>query len=169
MAWYALRVKPRFEKMVSCGLRGKGYDEFLPLSHSQRKHNGRTRTVDLPLFPGYLFCRFDAKKRLPIMTSPGVLYVVTQGDKLAPVRDEDIASVRIALESGLPVASHQYLPGNRVRVLAGPLTGVEGVVTRVTGKCRVVISVEMLMQSVSVDIAADWLTADQRTKEKLQG
>ena len=79
-AWYALRVQSKFESVVSIALRGKGYQEFLPLYRSRRRWADRVKELDLPLFPGYLFCRFDVHDRLlPILTTPGVVCIVGAG------------------------------------------------------------------------------------------
>lgn len=153
-AWYAVRVKPNFEKVVSLGFRGKGYEEFLPLQTAHRQVQNRIRTVELPLFPGYVFCRFDEAKRLPILTTPGVFHVVTHAGRLAPVPDHEIESLQTMVRSRLPLEECPYSPGDKVRIVSGPLAGVEASVSRVKDRYRVVLSVAMLERSVAVEIDA---------------
>src|ERR1035437_3207123 len=87
--WYAIRVQSRFESVVSMALRGKGYEEFLPVYRTRRRWSDRFKDVDLPLFPGYLFCRFDVTGRLlPILTTPGLVSIVGAGRTPVPVPDE---------------------------------------------------------------------------------
>lgn len=153
-AWYAVRVKPKFEKVVSLGLRGKGYEEFLPLRAEHRQVQNRNRTVELPLFPGYVFCRFDETKRLPVLTTSGVFQIVTHAGRLAPVPDHEIESLQTMVRSKLPVEEFPYSPGDKVRIVSGPLAGVEASISRVKDRYRVVVSVAMLERSVAVEIAA---------------
>lgn len=152
-AWYAVRVKPKFEKVVSLGLRGKGYEEFLPLQTAHRQVRNRIRTVELPLFPGYVFCRFDGTKRLPVLITPGVFHIVTHAGRLAPVPDHEIESLQTMVRSKLPIEECPYSPGDKVRIVSGALAGVEASVSRVKDRYRVVLSVAMLERSVAVEIA----------------
>src|SRR5690242_9689932 len=73
LPWYAIRVKPNHEKPVAATLRGKGYQEFLPLSRTRRQWSDRVKVLDLPLFPGYVFCRLNLDDRMPLLTTPGFL------------------------------------------------------------------------------------------------
>jgi transcription antitermination factor NusG len=156
-AWYAIRVKPKFEKVVSIGLRGKGYEEFLPLRKARRRVQRHTRMVELPLFPGYLFCRFEESQRLPVLTTPGVFHIVTRGGHLAPVPDDEIGSLQVIVRSKLPVEEFPYSQGDKVRIVTGPLSGVEGYVNRIKDRFRVVVSVAMLERSVAVEVAVSSL------------
>jgi transcriptional antiterminator RfaH len=151
-AWYAIRVKPRFEKIVALRLRGKGYEEFLPMRASCRERPGRVKLAEKPLFPGYLFCRFDETKRLPILMTPGLFYIVTLGGRLAPVPDDEIASLQAVVGSNLPIEECPYSPGDKVLITGGALTGVQGAVSRVKQNCRVIVSVSMLARSVAVEV-----------------
>jgi transcriptional antiterminator NusG len=156
VAWYAIRVKPHFEQTVSTGLRGKGYEEFLPLQSKVRRESHRTRSVTQPLFPGYVFSRFDHRNRLPILTIPGVFQIVASGREPAAVSDREIDSLRRVLDSPFPAQSCPYLDaGAPVRITSGPLTGVEGLVTETKGRLRVVVSVRLLQRSVAVEVDTD--------------
>ena len=154
--WYALHVKPRFEKYVTSQLSGKGYDTFLPSYTSKRKWSDRVKALELPLFPGYVFCRFDVKTRLPILVIPGVITVVGVGKSPTPVEDAEISAIQQVIKSGVPAQRWPYLNcGETVRVEAGPLEGLTGIVVRMKGSDLLVVSVSLLMRSVSVEIDKD--------------
>src|SRR5438876_2799562 len=82
--WYALQVRPRFEKVVALHLQHKGYEEYLPVYRSRRRWSDRIQEVEFPLFPGYIFCKFDVRQRLPILVIPGVMSVVGIGKSPTP-------------------------------------------------------------------------------------
>jgi transcription antitermination factor NusG len=95
ISWYAIRVQSKFENFVSVTLRGKGYQEFLPVYRSKRRWSDREKEIDLPLFASYLFCRFDVRGRLlPILTTPGVISIVGAGKTPVPVSDVEISLSR---------------------------------------------------------------------------
>jgi transcription antitermination factor NusG len=158
--WYAIRTRPRFEKTVAVGLRGKGYEEFLPIRRVRKAKSDRSIVVEHPLFPGYMFCRFDSIKCLPILTTPGVIYIVSSSKRLLPVPDEEIASLRKVIQSPLDIQDSSYMAGAKVRITQGPLIGVVGTVTRAKHNYRVVVSISMLQRSVAVEIADDCLTVE---------
>jgi transcription antitermination factor NusG len=120
--WYALRVRPNYEKPVAAALRGKGFQEFLPLIRSKRQWSDRVKIMDLPLFPGYLFCRLNLDERLPLLTTPGFLYLVGVGKNPEPVDDAEIAGIQSVLRSGLTVTPWPNLVfGQKVLLMHGPL------------------------------------------------
>src|SRR6476469_9894577 len=143
--WYAIRVKSKYESIASAGLVGKGYEPFLPLYRARRKWSDRMKGLDLPLFPGYVCCRFDVGTRLPILTTPGVMSVVSYGREPVVIDEAEIEAVRAVVASGLPAIPWPYLQaGNRVLIEEGPLTGLEGIVTSVKKVMRLIVSVTML-------------------------
>jgi len=151
--WYALKVRPRFEGMVAGSLSYKGYDLFLPTYKSKRHWSDRTKVLDLPLFPGYLFCRFDLQTRLPILTTPGVNSIVGAGRSPQAVDESEIEAIRTVVQSGVAYEPYAYLPvGQLVRVEDGALHGLTGIVTDHKNDSRLIISVSLLMRSVSVEI-----------------
>ncbi len=158
LSWFALRVKSKFENLASATLRGKGFSEFLPLYTSRRRWSDRVKTLELPLFPGYLFCQFDPTDRLiPVLTTPGVIGIVGAGKIPYPVAEEEIEAVRMVLRSGLAAQPWPFLGvGSRIFMEAGPLAGLEGIVTSVDKTCRLVVSVSLLQRSVAVEIDRDW-------------
>jgi transcription antitermination factor NusG len=156
--WYALQIQSRLANIASTALRGKGYDEFLPVYSARRRWSDRVKQIELPLFPGYLFCRFDPQDRtLPILSTPGVIGIVGAGKTPVPVADHEIEAVRLVIRSGLAAQPWPYLGvGSRIYMEAGPLAGLEGNITNTDKVCRVVVSVALLQRSVAVEIDREW-------------
>jgi transcription antitermination factor NusG len=156
--WYALQVQSRLINAASAGLRGKGYEEFLPIYRSRRRWSDRFKEIDLPMFPGYLFCRFNPQDRLiPIFTTPGVMSIVGAGKTPISVSEDEIEAVRTVLRSGLTAQPWPYVrTGCKVSVERGPLAGLEGIVIDADKVDRLVVSVSLLQRSVAVDIHREW-------------
>jgi transcription antitermination factor NusG len=151
--WFAIHTRTRYENFVATQLRGKGYELFLPLYNCRRRWSDRIKELELPLFPGYLFCRFDPLNRLPILMTPGVFRVVGIGKNPFPVDDAEIAAIQAALRSGLPTQPWPFLQiGQRVKVEFGPLWGLEGVLISLKGRHRLVLSVTLLQRSMAVEV-----------------
>jgi transcription antitermination factor NusG len=156
--WYALHVRPRFEKIIASTLAGKGIEGFLPLYCHRRRWSDRMKEVYLPLFPGYLFCRIDMNKRLPVLITPGVMQIVGIGKAPHPVDESEIAALQAIVLSGLQTEPRSYLNiGEKVRIEVGPLAGVEGILTALKGSRRLVVSVSLLQRSVSVELDESWI------------
>jgi transcription termination/antitermination protein NusG len=156
--WFALRVRPNYEKPVSAVLRGKGFQEFLPLIQSRRQWSDRVKIMDLPLFPGYLFCRLNLDERMPLLTTPGFLYLVGVGRNPEPIDESEIEAIQSVLRSGLPVTPWPSLMvGQRVRLKHGPLRGLEGVLTKIANQHRMYVAVTLLKRSISVEVAPEWI------------
>ena len=157
MSWYALRIQSRLSDLASVTLRGKGYEEFLPLYRTRRRWSDRVKQVELPLFPGYLFCQFDVNDRLPILTTPGVIGIVGAGKTPVPVDIEEIEAIRAILRSGLAAQPWPLLRvGAKVYIERGPLAGLEGIVINTDKVYRLIVSVSMLQRSVAVEIDREW-------------
>jgi len=155
--WFALSVVPRKEKATAQTLRAKGYLDFLPMYAVRRRWSDRMKTVEMPLFPGYVFCRFDAKIRLPILKIPTVMSVAGLGKTPQPIPDEEIEALQVVCKSGIqPIPCPFITAGAKVQILEGPLTGLEGILTETTG-VRLVLSVTLLQRSVSVEVDRDWI------------
>jgi transcription antitermination factor NusG len=156
--WFALRVKSRCEKIVSTLARYKGFEEFLPLYQTRRRWSDRFRVVELPLFPGYVFCRTNPELRLPLLTIPGVLSFVGIGKVPVPIADAEIDTIQRALGGGLLAEPYPFLEvGQRVRLAEGPLTGLEGFLVEVRKQHRILVSVSLLKRSVAVEIDRHWV------------
>ncbi len=153
--WFAFRVRSRHEKLVSSSLRGKGYTEFLPLSRSNRKWSDRSVTLELPLFPGYIFCDIALCEIGRVRATTGIVDVVRAGSAPAPARRSEVESLLQASEAGLALEDCLYAgpaAGSRVRIDRGPLAGHEGVVAEHRGRRRLVLSLDLLQRSVLVEL-----------------
>ncbi len=157
-AWYAVAVRSNFERIVAQSLLQKEYEIFLPVYESKRRWSDRSKVVECALFPGYLFCRMDLQERVPLLNTPGVASLVGVGRCAMAIEDSEIAAIRRIMESGLPVAPWPFLKaGQFVYINQGPLTGLEGIVMAFKNRSRLVVSVEMLQRSVTVEIENDWV------------
>ena len=156
--WFAVRVRSNHERIAAAHLRERGYEEFSPSWKTERRWSDRTKEMDQFLFPGYVFCRLNPLDRLPVLTAPGVVDLVGFGKIPAPVPDQEIETVRRMVQSGLFVMPWPFLElGRRVLIERGPLAGVEGILDEVKGKCRLVVSVQLLQRSVSAEVDRDWI------------
>lgn len=154
-AWCAIYTRHQHEKTVSEMLQVKGFEVFLPLYESVRRWKDRKKLLSLPLFPGYVFVRGAIEQRLPILNTPGVHMIISRGEQVATIPDAEIDAIRRTIEGHFRVEPHPFLRcGERVRVIRGSLEGVEGVLTRKKNLYRLVLSVDMLAQSVAVEIDA---------------
>ena len=159
LPWFAVRVKSNYEKPVSTILRGKGFEEFLPTYRARRQWSDRIKVLDLPLFPGYLFCRIDLSRRLPLLTTPGVLYLVGKGRTPEPVDDTEVMAIQSVMRSGLPALPWpSVVVGQKVRLERGPLRGIEGVVAKIADQHRIYVNATLLQRSVSVQVDSDWVS-----------
>src|SRR6266849_23628 len=151
--WYALQLRTRWESSAATLLTGKGYQTFLPTFKTLRRVRGKSCEVHPPLFPGYLFCRFDALKRLPVLLTPGVITVVGRGRIPIPVEDFEIEAVQKVVSAGLQVEPWPYLEvGQLVRIDDGALCGVQGILIGFKGARRIVVSISLLRRSVALEI-----------------
>jgi len=154
--WYAIRVKSNREKVVAASLEYRGFEPFVPLYRAQRQWSDRVKDVELPLFDGYVFCRMDARFRLPALTIPGVLMFVEVNKTPIPVNDSEIASLKLIASSGCAAAPWPYLEaGQRMRIERGALKDLEGFIVEVKNHWRVVVSVTLLQRSVAVEVDRD--------------
>ena len=158
--WFAVGVTPRHEKTVSTLLDHKGYETFLPLYKRLHQYARRTREFQLPLFPGYLFCRVDPTDRLPILTTPGVIRLLGDGRVPIPIEDGEIAALQMAVLAGIPLVPHAFWrAGQKGRIGSGPLTGVEGIIVDAEKPYRLVLSITLLQRSVLLEIDSDNVVA----------
>jgi len=156
--WFAVRVRSNHERVAAAHLRERGYEEFSPSWKTERRWSDRTKEMDQFFFPGYVFCRLNPLDRLPVLTAPGVVDLVSFGKIPAPVPELEIENVRRMVQSGLFVMPWPFLElGHRVLIERGPLAGVEGILDEVKGKCRLVVSVQLLQRSVSAEVDRDWI------------
>lgn len=151
--WYAVYTRSRHEKSVADQLRYKQIEMFLPLCEMMRRWKNGDHRVQLPLFPGYTFVHIALKDRLHVLNIPGVVRLVGFDGTPVPLADEDVESLRRVLSCSAKVAPHPYLAvGRRVRITAGPLTGLEGILVRKKGDFQVVLSIDLIQRSVLVHV-----------------
>ena len=154
-AWCALYTRHQHEKTVAEMLSAKGFEVFLPLYESMRRWKDRNKVLSLPLFPCYVFVRGGLSRRLQVVSTPGVHMILCNGDRVAIIPEAEIDAIRRTVEGPHHIEPHPFLKcGERVRVKRGSLEGVEGVLVRKKNLYRLVLSVDMLAQSVGVEIDA---------------
>lgn len=148
-------TRHQHEKVIAEMLTAKGLEVFLPLYNSIRKWKDRRKLLSLPLFPSYVFVRGCLDQKLQILTTPGVHMILSRGEQEATISESEIQAIRRVVNGYFEVEPHPFLQcGDRVRVKRGSLEGLEGILIRKKNVFRLVLSVEMLTQSVAVEIDA---------------
>ena len=154
-SWFAVYTRHRHEKAVAQVITGKGVEVFLPLYKAVHRWKDRMKDVSLPLFPNYVFVLASLGQRVAVLSTPGVYDFVRWSGVPAPIPAQELDAVRCAVERGLNVEPHPLLKsGDRVRVKSGPLEGLEGILVRKKNFYRLILSVELLMKSISVEVEA---------------
>lgn len=155
--WIALQVRSKMERTAAEHLRARGYELFVPLGPTCPAERRRT---SLPLFPGYVFCRFDPTLSARIVTAPGVIRLVGFGDGPARISDEEIENVRRAVESGYPVHPlAKFTRGTKVWIASGPLRGVSGTVLKSDDQHFLVVEIALLQRAVAVQLDVTAISA----------
>lgn len=160
--WFAIYVKSRHEKAVSRALDSRNHEQFTPLY--ARRNGGRT--VELPLFPSYVFSRIDPNNRLPVLEISGVFFIVGSGSRMAEVDEREIAAIRAVAASHCEMSPCDYLrEGQRIHFSSGPLRGLEGIYD---GRKRdeAIVSVTLLQRSVAVKINPKWLASGCEARQR---
>jgi transcription antitermination factor NusG len=151
--WYALHTCANHEKRVAAELDVRTIEHFLPLYCSLRCWKDRRVTLDLPLFPGYVFVHLSLNVRLRVLQLPGVVRLVSFGGLPVALPDAQVEALRAGLNGQLRTQPHPYLGvGRRVRVVRGPFKYGEGILIRKKAGFRVVLSLEVIMRSVAVEV-----------------
>jgi transcription antitermination factor NusG len=162
--WYVLRVRPRHEKAAAERL-SKEYETYLPLIEQRRKWSDRMKTIETPLFSGYLFIRTDIRMKYFILADPAVSHFVRFGSKEAVIREAQIEYIRRMLAEPATLKVEEGLhfeKGENVTVLRGAFAGLQGQVQQIKNKTRLYILIEPLGKRLSVEIDADALTLSKR-------
>jgi transcription antitermination factor NusG len=166
--WYALRTRSNYEKIAAGFLEAKGFEQFLPLCRPA-KHQDRGTARSIPLFPGYLFCKFDSRYRTPILSSLGVVAIVAFGGNPAPIDEKEIEAIRQVLGCGHNVEPYPYLNiGQRIRIEKGPLLGLEGILAE-KRNWRFVVSIQLIRRSIAVEIDPDSIAPIQSCNTIIPG
>ena len=156
--WFAVLVRTGREKTANLLLENAGYECLLPVSRSTRRWSDRTKVIEVPLFPGYLFCRMNPHNRLTVLMTPGVMQIVGVGKTPIPVEEEEIEAIRRVQKSGLSAMPWPYMQiGNVAQILEGPLRGLTGIIVKIKSGVKLVLSVSLLQRSVAVEVERDWV------------
>lgn len=151
--WLAVYVQVRHERVVEMQLAAKGLEPFLPCYHSRRKWKDRYKEMELPLFPGYVFCRCTSRQRVAVLGTAGVVRIVGFGPVPVAVDDAEILALQTAVKAGFTCEPVPYLAvGERVVIESGPLIGVDGILTEIRSSQRLILSISLLQRSVSVEL-----------------
>jgi transcription antitermination factor NusG len=165
--WFALQVRTQHERGVAEFLRGSGFEWFLPLYKCRKRWSDRIKEVEIPLFPGYLFCRFDPVNRLPILKTPGVIQIVGCNREPSVIDEHEISAIQTLVSSGIPNQPWPYLhTGDRVQIESGPLRGMAGILTDFKGKHRLIVSITLLQRAVAVEIDSALVTPQRATEDQ---
>ena len=157
-AWFAVQARTTHEKRVASLLSYREVKCFLPLYTVRRRWSDRIKEVELPLFPGYVFCNFDTQARAQILRTPSVTGIVGIGGKPIPIDDSEISALERIHQSGFGLSPHPFLQvGQRVRIDGGSLEGLEGIIVDTKTRNRLVLSVSLLQRSVAVEIDSAWV------------
>jgi transcription antitermination factor NusG len=157
-AWYALRVRSNFEQTTATFLTSIGYQAFLPTYRERRRWSDRSKEVDTPLFPGYVFCHMDVDKRQVVVRAPGFLKIVSAGSTFLAVADAEIAAVRMIVNSPVLRTPWPYVcVGDMVVIDHGPLAGLEGILLEERNEHRLIVSVHLLQRSVAAEVSREWV------------
>ena len=156
-SWYAAYIFPRHEKAAAEHLEQKGVQVFLPMFSVMRQWKDRRVKIMQPMFPGYLFTRINYQDRTKVLNTPSVLRIISNQGQPCPIPDSEIENVQRCLAGGL-AEPHAFLGvGERVRVTSGAFEGVEGIGIRRTNHYTLVISIQLIHQSVALEIPFDQL------------
>jgi transcription antitermination factor NusG len=168
--WYAVQVWTQYEKAVNRALTLKGVEALLPTKRIVRHWCDRTKASDIPLFPGYVFARFDPDRTLPVLVTPKVQRIVSFGKYPHPIPDEEIAAIQKVVASGLDAESCPTPTiGECVRIVSGPLAGVSGILTEKRSSLRLIVTVELIHRSISVEVTPSMLAQGWEASRKTDG
>ena len=156
--WIAVYTKPRHEKTVENELLKKGFEIYLPILKERRKWSDRKKWVEFPLFRSYIFVRTEIKNSLFVLQTMGVVKVIKFGGEIAVIQNDSIRAIKLMIEGGyMPEAIDYFVKGETVEVKSGPLKGLIGEVTRVDNSDRLLVRIDAIQHSVSVQIDRGYL------------
>jgi transcription antitermination factor NusG len=156
--WYVAYTYPRHEKAVSDQLQLRLVETFLPTYKHTSTWKDRRVQLELPLFEGYVFTRMMARERGKVLSVASVIRILSYRGIPAPVHDAEIDAIRMCIANGAKLAPHPYVAvGDRVRVRDGVFEGLEGIVVRKSNQCKLVVSLSLIHQSVSLEVEPKYL------------
>jgi transcription antitermination factor NusG len=151
--WFAVQVRPKHEFIAAAILRTKGYEEFVPTYSSKRCWSDRTKIIQLPLFPGYVFCRCFGDGCPPVVTTPGVIRIITAGKEIGWITEAEIEVIRKVMRHELSALPwNQAKIGDTVRVESGPLAGTVGVLISFKNKRHLILAIDAVQRSIAVEM-----------------
>ena len=163
--WYAIRARTGREQYTTLLLENAGYECYLPLIKFTRQRSDAARDAAVPLFPEYLFCRMNPDNRVPVLMTPGVLYIAGVGETVLPVDEQQISAIQHVGKSGVSMIPWPYLQTGQVVCLEnGPLNGLRGIILRIKSGLKFVLSVSLLRRSVAVDVNRGWIGEAHRVR-----
>ena len=158
--WFAVLARTGREKNATVLLENAGYECYLPVIKFTRHWSDRLKEIEMPLFPGYLFCRMNPHNRLPVLMTPGVIQIVGVGKTPVPVEEQEIDAIQRVGKSGISLMPWPYLQvGHIARIENGPLRGMTGIVIRIKSGLKLVLSVNLLQRSIAVEVDRSWIGA----------
>ena len=167
--WYAIQVRTRWEFSIARLLENKGFVPFVPQYKTRRRWSDRKMELELPLFPGYIFCRFNPEIRLAILITPGVVRIVGTGGKLLPIPLTEMEALLQVSQSPCQAVPHPFCTvGAKIHIQKGPLAGLDAVVSGYKNG-HVVFSVELVQRSISVELEEGMLTLPPQRQECAKG
>jgi transcription antitermination factor NusG len=151
--WYAAYTYPRHEKRVAEHLAGRAVEFFLPQYETVSRWKDRRVRLTLPLFPGYIFVRIPLQERLRVLEVPSIVRLVGSNGHPTPLPEDELEKLRNGLSGSLGAEPHPFLvTGRSVRIVRGPLEGLEGILLRRKGQFRLVLSLDLIQRSICVDV-----------------
>jgi transcription antitermination factor NusG len=159
--WYAVYVRSQWERRVAAELERRGIDTYLPLIHTATRWSDRTKQAENPAFPGYVFVRATAERVAEVLWTTGTVHILGIGSTPEAIPDEQIEAVRRVLAFQAAAGTVRHLPalrpGMAVRIVAGPLEGIEGICDHIARRCRVRVLLPLLHQSIPAEVGLDEL------------
>jgi transcription antitermination factor NusG len=160
--WFALQVNPRHEKAVYRTLQARSYESVLPVYRTRHIYGARVREYELPLFPGYVFCRFSLESRSSVLQLPSVAQVLGFGGVPAAINDAEIESLRAACRARVPMKPWPYVEvGETVQIKEGPFAGISGKVVQARKASHLVLSISLLRRSVLLELDELHVASDE--------
>jgi transcription antitermination factor NusG len=161
-AWFALQVRPRFEKSVAAIVAMKGASVYVPQYLEFRRWSDRLKRTESLLFPGYVFCRIRSSERNKVLSTENAIQFVGAGRIPLPLDEKEMEAIRLVVESGLPKIPWNGLKkGDKVHIYDGPLSGVEGVLESTAEGPRLIVSLTLLNRSIAVQVDRRWVVSEK--------
>jgi transcription antitermination factor NusG len=151
LRWFAIKVRSGGEPAAAMALSMRGLEVYSPMRQERRRYSDRMKVVQVAMFPGYIFCRFDISKKVTVLSCRGIEYIVGFSGEPTPINESDLHGIRRLIELGADITP-RLEAGQRVRVIRGPLKGVDGVLLRDGKGPRLAVTIELLRRSVALHV-----------------